>query len=423
MNTVVAGMERLKYQSGSKLAEELDDCFGAMRRQKRVELDHLKDTKIEDVIKKHTGMKIRFSVSSEDEIYSYPPFLDRNHPLLHHWGRNISTNSEAEEALGTNPVIVGKVDFEKGRVSGVYSEIEYRIFLPGDFLSQGSPLTAAQVTAIVLHELGHGFHAFALMGYTLTTSFVIQQAVAGLLNEKSTDRKYEIMMGMEKQPGFRISDKDALMTCKTKEEIIAVVITDSVLENKSEFGAPVTDSRSLEIMADKYVSVHGRGRDLATAIDTLVNRGFNYDNVYKPIHWVINLYIAQRGILLTTLVILFVDVAFVMYFLLIALVLRGRWTSVGDSTKERYGNIKNDIVFSLRNEKDKDRRAMLLADLDAVDELEKKTNDNRFWIGVMMDNIFPALRGRTKSKDVQRSVERLMQNSLFESKERLDQLV
>lgn len=84
------------------------------------------------------------------------------------------------------------VDLNKAKVTGALSEYKFTIAVSADLLSD-SEFTTAEVTAIILHELGHAFFMLATLGEYCWLNYYLTDGVDVVLGRKPNRYKIELL--------------------------------------------------------------------------------------------------------------------------------------------------------------------------------------------------------------------------------------
>ena len=114
------------------------------------------------------------------DAYVIIPQLDRDHPLY--------TMTKTANFDGTNytknkgkgkfdvPRMDGTLDPRNGRVSGVYSEIKFKISI-SEWFMVGDTASADKAAAVFLHEVGHAVSTCLFLGRYYSTNYVLANAL------------------------------------------------------------------------------------------------------------------------------------------------------------------------------------------------------------------------------------------------------
>lgn len=160
------------------------------------------------------------------------------------------------------------VDTKNVRVNGAFASIENILYLGSNhFLTDY--LSAQELVATILHEIGHTFYSFAYMDRTSTTNQMLaafameefQQLPAG--KRKVIFQKAEIAL---RKTGLRTLPLDQLSEAKSSSETTTIFLTSVLDDNRSHTDTPYYDYRACEALADNFCARHGFAKHLVTAL-------------------------------------------------------------------------------------------------------------------------------------------------------------
>jgi hypothetical protein len=368
------------------------------------------------VIAHYTGMNVKV-VWGEDGPSVTPPLVTKNHVLLNRWAdhirQRIFSNVDGDRIIAESRTLpVGRVDRRNARVSGVFSELAATLYLPVRiFLIK---LTADEVAALVLHELGHVFVYFELISHTLTTN----QILAGLskkLDQSSGIKDREaVLVKVKSLAELKELDAQLLARSNDRKVVEMVVITSIARELQSELGMPRFDMNSFETLADQFAVRMGAGRELVTAQDR-INKAARHVRYRGMLAW----FFADVLRVIQLVSVPFAPGCDMWPFLMIA------WsvdpvsasddeTAAYGSLKARYERIREQMVEGLKNaDLDKDAASAYAEDLKVVDDILATVRDRRDLFACVADFLSPSRRRRGSQEQLQRELERIANNDLF----------
>ncbi|WP_233874740.1 hypothetical protein [Paraburkholderia adhaesiva] len=364
------------------------------------------------VIAHYTGMNVKVAWGNDGPVI-FPPTITKNHVLLSRWGdyyrQYVLTSMDADKLLAqsqTRPI--GRVDRRNARVSGVFSELEAVLVMPAQIFQER--LTAEEVAAMVLHELGHLFAYFELIGQSLTTN----QILAGLskkLDQSVGVKDREAVLAKVKSIA-QLYDLDVEMLAKSADQkVIELVVVSSIVRAlQSELGMPLFDLNSFEALADQFAARLGAGRALVMGLDKR-NRAHGHIAYRSRPSW------------------LLAESMKVILLLAVPLTLGGTWsslmasctrdatgveTAVYGSVKTRFDRIREQLVEGMKDPKlDRDMQASYVEDIAAIDEILANVSERRQLLSYMADFFSPSRRQRISQEKLQRELERIANNDLF----------
>lgn len=368
------------------------------------------------IIKRNTGLSITVDIdpSSDPSAYIFPPHVDKNNPVLTDLHRNIYTNNDGYDLIKANGSIIrGKVDRSKSRVDGVFKDLEvYMAVTAGLLKNRALNFSAEELAAIVIHEIGHVFTYLEYLGTGITTNYILQHATRSILDTRETERRYEIIKETEELLGIDIADKDALTRTEKNTTIQAVILREVALKRQSELNSDTYDLTAWEMLADQFATRHGAGRHITGA---LIKLGKAYgDSSLMSQEDFLKMEVLN-GVLLAISGALTFGAVPILIFLLI-----DPTQQIYDKTQARLERVKRDLVAQIKeNTTDPKYKKQLVEDAEAIDGMLKGIKDKRtfvenFWIAVR-----PKTRKNYNQTVFQQEMEKLTNNDLFVSSQKL----
>lgn len=424
MSSIIAqrhpALESVQHQKNPALFMDLLIEFKNLSDIPNPSRSNVESLRIPEILFKHTGMNIAFICEPDKDINAYvvPPDINKNHPLIIDWLKHFHENGESLKLLRKLKAtkLTGYVDRVKGKVSGVFSDLEAKIGLNlGCFYKQhnGVKLTSEEVTAIFLHECGHLFGWYELVANQMTTNQALRAVKETFL--KSNDKKLRIDILKELGDVLGADVKDVNMVAETvKDEsgLAAVVLKTNVDAMRSELGSNIYDQRGFEYLADQYAVRMGAGVHIATGLDKLYKSGWHPSYRSTFIH------------LITSVldVVSFVFLSFVTWgawpliCLLIGDPIENGETMFYDRPGERFARVRRELIDSLKQSKlPKDVVKRIVEDIKVIEGIESNVKD-RWSIGAAIYGyIFPSAKRARKQISDQQLLENLANNSLYVS--------
>jgi hypothetical protein len=402
-------MEAIDFQLDSALGSDLSAIITDIRTWRKLNDKVLNTSPLSDVIRKHTGLNVTVKTANGYGAYVFVPDIDKNNPVVNRWRRNYLSNEDSDAMLRKSKAIKGIVNISKGKVSGDFSDIAITIHLGISYLQTGGSLTVEESAAILMHEIGHCMSYLELLGRSVTTNYVLQEATKRLLNCGDKEQKYVIIKNIEEASDIRISDKQALANANSKHDITLIIVSDAIRNTPSEMGNNVYDERGFEQLADQYVSRMGYGRHLATGLDTLLSTHGHPDYLHPVAYY----FLQVINVIYTPIVIPFVVIFSI-----------NPYEPEYDEPKKRLEAMRTDSIRLLKHPKiTSDRKAQVLADIDHLDKVIANVKERAGYYGWIWDNLIPTGRRNRRSMDMQQKLEELSSSKLNVSVARLEQLL
>ena len=414
--------ESIFFQSNA-FFNELVLNFSELKKANKTEVtDSPIATVVSKVIKHHTGMDITLNIGINQPQVNIP-MVNKNNILINSFIRNYLNSSDGIKMINESKSAVrGSVNLKTGMVSGIFAEVKSTIDLPTEMFT-GSKYTPEEIAAITLHEVGHLFVYYEFMSRMVTTNQMLAGVSKALDNSGTVEERESVLINAKK--AMNLTDLDAKTLAKSNDKKVAeiVIITNITKEVCSELGSNIYDFSTWEYLADQYAARHGAGRHLATSLEKIYKGSWNISFRSLPV------YLAIEALKLLAFVLpVWINVG-----------LGGALTSIGkaifvlwqdasimlifmdsdnptyDRPGERFKRIRDQIVENLKDKKlSKEDVEALNDDLVAIDEVLKDVNDRRQWLGALWDILSPTARKGRSQEMLQKDLENLAVNSLFE---------
>ena len=248
---------------------------------------------LSESIKSHTGINVTVRCRKggiEHFLYSLPAVSESKDFIIGHvinndffkdhieFGLLEMTKSEIDKAQREfKENLDSIVDLKTAKVSGIFTKRECEIiFEPEPFKKKG--FTTSEMTAIILHEIGHIFTMYEYANRLSKTNQALT-FISRLLMDKAPVEK--LVYNFELIGDKLVNDDKAFIGLEkvTDNTVISTVIIDKIREHaKSELGFRDYDLTTSEYLADQFASRQGYGKDLATALHK-IHKLAEYDEV------------------------------------------------------------------------------------------------------------------------------------------------
>ena len=398
---VRSSLEAIAYQGGpSPLFRDLTLAFQKVISEGLDTPRKFNELKLGDLIRKHTGLNVELKLDRDTSLvnaYAIPILLDPNNPFVQ-WVHDCGHATAAEDWTTTERKILpmcadmrGTLDLTRSKVTGVFTKIPTEIHM-GAGLWRHAGMTAAEVAAICLHEIGHVFTFFEMILHTATTNLTLMCAKRDINKMPSQEERVKLVYKVSESLQAKIENPERLADPKTTAgEFLAIfmaaVANDTGIASTTGKGRKF-DLRSSEVAADQWANRHGSGRDLALGLGKMFIR---YTDAGRPIfvHAVMDV-LVLGGYL--ALAILGITTGAIFPTVILAVTTIGYLGfldpefRIYDDPKERVDRLRSDTIQNLKsNLFDDNTRKILLEDLRAIDKVIASLHDyrtimNRLWI-------------------------------------------
>jgi len=223
------------------------------------------------IVKDYTGLKLKIDLSSK---YSYmgPCIVLPTISPSHLFTKNNLSKDDTDKAL--NLVLeatekhktINGVNLKTSRVFGVFEEIEATYHLPYGFV-KNYKMTAEEITAISLHEIGHLFTYFEYFDRTATTNQILSSLSVALTNQPVEKERKDLIDKVANAMNIKLGETEKLSLNKDPSATIIAIIGKVNCDDPSQLGTPSYDLTSCESQADAFVTRHQYGKHLGIALD------------------------------------------------------------------------------------------------------------------------------------------------------------
>ena len=398
-----------KMQNDFTLFNELTKRIGVLRSDPKPA--KVKESGIDELVFKHTGIKIKFGIHKSNQVNAYmmPPDLDRNHPFWTSMGMNWPTDGKSLTKLGVTERKTVEVWTNDANytVGGGWSKVEIEIQLLRGLLKLKT-ITDAGVAAIFLHELGHAYTYLSLFGKLSRKNFLTSEAIKDVMGAPELEKRVQVLTKLEDDLDIVIKNKEKIVQSPGKirgEVLESIVIAEVALNTGTTSSNKGYDTRNIEQIADQFAIYHGAGADLAQGMVEMY-RGFGVMESKSNLTFVI----------LEVIKVLWMGSLLYMSPLLgiIILLLTIPGDKVYDDPEARVELMRKQLVGSLKQYKDQpEMHARLMKQLETMEQLKGTLKDRRTFYALIYQTISP--RGRTmyRQEVFMKSVENLLYNDTY----------
>ncbi|MDH2154346.1 hypothetical protein [Stenotrophomonas sp. GD03657] len=424
-------LEAIAYQgSTSLLFRDLTAAFQACIDQRIVDQKPFIALGMGDIVFRHTGMAIQFKLDMRPGLVNacaMPIILDGNSPftqLMRQLGYGFAIDNWTtthEKILPLSRDLRGMIDLKKGRVSGVFSKIPTEIEM-GSGLWLVAGLTAQEIAAICIHEIGHVFTYFEALLWTTTTNITLQCAKMDINKMPDGEQRLKLVFEVAEFMQVKLDAAEKLADPQLADVKFYTIFLAAKADGnvRSSSGSLNYDMRSSEVVADQFAARHGSGRYLVTALHKM-NVLYDDDSV-KPVWFH---FIAEtKKILLAAGMITGAGMIAVPAGIVIGLL----WVfgallyitganpelKIYDDPKERLVRIRHDLVQSLKTLRYSPKeRDILLRDLQEIDEIIKSVHDKRTVMNMLWILATSERRKQYSQMKIEQELEKLVDNDIF----------
>lgn len=362
---------------------------------------------LEKVIFDRTGILVSIKVLSTEHSNAaiYMPAMIRNHPLYDELYQKHTRLNTFKTMKLLNIESKGWVDHGRVKVGGVFSKINQTLELTTGILNLKRH-TVGEICAVILHELGHAYYCFTALAQTVRTNMVLMYAMRELDGVKDQVQRITIVENMAELLDLKLDDVKSLSDPTTTNEVIQTVIANESFKRlRSELGTTTYDMVSWEQLADHFAARQGAGIDLALALEKIGA----HTNVKKNRSIYTRLTSVISGVKHTFRNLGLDSFSEVFQFLMDPL------ADSYDAPKVRLIRIREQLTTALKDPTaTTTQKKQVLEDIVTLDALISELEQKYDFIQKLWMNLTPRGRRESKQMIVQRELESLLANRLFD---------
>lgn len=365
-----------------------------------------------ELILKSTGIKIHLSViegSLNAHMQGMSAYGHSDTMLTNTW---ITRLSNLVVTRDKNKLPDFTIDLKRLKVSGELGGLnEMKVAIGLSFFHPKTGFTDAEITAILLHEIGHVFSALINLGNYVLLNHYLQEAAEVLQGQKPKNSKVKFI------------SEEWIKETLTKEELgdfiygkrnpkeatrVALLATRN-LPRPHITGSNFTSAVREEQFADLFVSRFGLGKDLASG---LVRIGKLWNITPAPRALIYMLYFTWIGASIASL-------GTIIPFLMLYASLQVPGTQLFtdqyryDEEYERISKMKRDLIFQIKNESNPKIKKRLLDGIKEIEKLLEQVNKDPEYYYSMFRLYGSKYRKAVHQKQHEETLEYLVNNDLF----------
>ena len=412
------GTEAIDFQSSvvadqiTKMFEDILKCKGG----KEADASEAHKTLV-TFMEKETGLKIDLKFNTP-----YPPCM----MPIHVNPSSILGDSDFKDyyTKDANKVIKKLEDNEKtfvdlknAKVGGAFSTVPSKIYM-GFRQLKDMKLTAREVAAVFMHEVGHAFVAYELAFNTIQTNQILLALHKSLVANDQKLFEYSLKL-TEKRLGPSSGVYNELKE-ETDTAVVTTVVMAKIQEKRvSELGTAAYDKTTYEALADNFATRMGLGRELVTSLEK-IHRLYGspeYSGETRFIYNMIQITVATYSMLLGAALgsVLLMIAGAPLFFLITWAVSDGaEYQNVYDKLKIRYKRVREQLISRLKVKSLAPELVKnILEDLKVLDKIIEQTGEFSSILNVVGNIIYPSNWVLSSRKNAQRLLEELASNDLF----------
>lgn len=396
--------EGISFQKNKKFFEELTAIIVKVRQIPEKDLSNheiLQD--LQKVILKYSGINVNvICIQDSNGIRISLPMMTPNHVLLSTTRQMFSNSTDLIKLMGpTDKSIKAFANPATGMVGGAFSEMVHTLHLPSNEVLPNL-FTEKEISAIILHELGHIWNYFYYFAATVRSSAIFEYINRELHDEMDEKQRTFVISTVGRAASMSESEIKDLTQAKSKEVLQMVIVSNIAEQCRSDIGENIFDHTTWEALSDEYAVRMGAGTELAVALDKMHRRGLSRSHRGWTMYMLVE--VIKFALMITP----------GMTFFGVMLVIMDASSEYHDDPEARFRRIRNQLV---QRSKEKDlsseERKNHLQDIDTMDVLLDSVKDRRQFVSVLAEAIVPSLRKQKNVLEKIRLLENLATNELF----------
>lgn len=394
-------------------------------------------SKIVDLIKKRTGIGVRFTkdaalLSMYVNNAAIIPFTSNIfNPLIKPEDKErffeldlVTEGKELEQSM-TEQIkklsrVPSTIDTKKGFVSGGYADLIFDIIVDFKGLSKSIKMSANEIAAIIMHEIGHVFTWLHFNNKLV----VINEALYNIhssVQKADEDKRYTIVYQELKTIDNKITDKQVKDMVSGNVFNASMAYYDFITRN-TEFSNLCTDLSSRnsgynsETVADQFAVRMGFGDSLFTALNKITRTSTSSFMSFVSLTLLIDLiiiYSIMPAVILMPSILIYTTAISAA----ISLLINNLMSVIGDNTykydRERLQKVINETTDSVKNIKDIDFKKAAISNIKMMKAIVNKLPDEHSMIAKFFMMMSKGNRIEQAYSAQQDLLERIASNELF----------
>ncbi len=423
-------LEMIDVQKNDSFGSMLEEQFaivkkgmddGVYKTAKDISEAKINDT-IEKLVKERFGLSIKLIISrvGNGSIIIMP--VSDHHIFIHDLLKNSDVVRNHNKLAKIQNENTGMINLSTAKVGGMFSKYTHNLYLDLSNLFNYYKLTPGQVTAIMLHELGHAFTYYEYSNRLESTNQVLQTVFEELTSKKANKNITYVYKELAK---YDIKEKDIDAIVNSQNEIImgTRLFMVAVGIYKSQLSIGKYDETASEQSADQFAARFGYGGELGIALGKIYGDNTPEHNsaIRANINIAVTLLIGFWLLILAVTVLtlsafgVFVSVYF-SAFVIIMFMFSGTANRdmTYDNVIDRYKRIRQELINQLKDIDllPKDTRT-IIESIQSVDEIIKDAKPYRHIFQILSDLLVPSNAAAKSDIEMQQLLENLANNDLF----------
>jgi hypothetical protein len=301
----------------------------------------------------------------------------------------------------------GFVDIKNARVGGYLADVKNYLLI-NFFMLREEQLTPGEVTAVIVHELGHAFSGLESHHNLQTTNATI----VDILNDINKNKSDKALYTFKKRFDEKDIENVSLNNSKEVVDFYGKLANIYLGELNSQMVNNKYDETTFENMADSFAVRFNLGSELVTGLNKLHDNYGAIGQLSSFIYW--SMVLVDFILLAIALILLGPIGSGVFLIVMAALVNLPNGHMTYDVPLDRYNRIKNGIVNNLKNKKlPKELMTELIHQFELIDGIMKETVNHESLVMKIFGTIDFVNKTDNYYIELQQTIENSLNNALF----------
>lgn len=310
----------------------------------------------------------------------------------------------------------GFIDFKNARVGGYLADVKHYLII-NFYTLRGDGLTAEEVAAVIVHEIGHAFDGMSVH-YKMHTS---NSAIMDTLNQLNDNKTEKAIYTFKRTFGPKDLEEAKLSKDSNVTDFYGPLAVRYMKELGSTIHNAKYDETNFEAMADSFAVRMGFGKDIVSGLDRMYSKyGISPSNS-RMFYYILFMVELLMFILILVLGGLFGLIVMTLVFAFFS------GTHLKDFTYDipydRFNRIRNGIISNLKDRRlPKEYVEELLTQLNYIDGILNSSKGFKGYKSVynyIADIIKPNARESVEYIALQQTIENSLNNNLFQKSAQL----
>lgn len=410
-------LEMLAVGAKNAIGKDVEAWVLALREYKKTGKGNLNEINkaFEAQVRKRTGIRINLNIISDDLNVNAGVWTEIG--AFGHLGSRYYNNPGLKVLFSSEHGLkmVTEIDLKEVKVTGGMADaIVFNMFYSTGVVYDILGFTVDEVVAFFLHELGHAFDMFMHLGEYVWLNYFLTEGIEVLQGKKPNKYKVEVLDDAWLTKNIPDELKDDFTNNRTEDTIRRAIMTTYKLAPRHHLTENGLASKLRdEQMADNFATRLGYGRALVTALDRMNKYYSNSTERLYSSWW-------AQGLKLMLMTV-YAPLTALMIAMYNPLDDRD-WNTRYDTPNERMLKVRRDLIQQLKVVKRFADGQTLIDDIEVIDNVLKDYNKDRDVFDMAVTFFRPALRKQQQNLKAEQDLELLMNNDLFLSAFKLNNL-